>query len=56
VASLFMPLVPVFGVLLAMPVLAEIPTAVQLVGMIGVSVGLVLASGYTSSHSRRTPS
>ncbi len=51
-----MPLVPVFGVLLAMPVLDEIPTAVQLVGMIGVSVGLLLASGYTSSHSRRTAS
>ena len=56
VASLFMPLVPVFGVLLAIPVLAEIPTALQLVGMVGVSVGMVLASGYTSSHSRRTSS
>ncbi len=56
VASLFMPLVPVFGVLLAIPVLAEIPSAVQLVGMAGVSVGMVLASGYTSSHSRRTSS
>ena len=42
--SLFMPLVPVFGVLLAIPVLAEIPTTVQIVGMIGVSVGMVLAS------------
>jgi drug/metabolite transporter (DMT)-like permease len=56
VASLFMPLVPVFGVLLAIPVLAEIPTALQLVGMLGVSVGMVLGSGYTSSHSRRTSS
>jgi len=56
IAALFMPLVPVFGVLLAIPVLAEVPTPVQLIGMVGVIVGMVLASGYTSSHSRRTSS
>jgi drug/metabolite transporter (DMT)-like permease len=42
--SLFMPLVPVLSVLLAIPVLAETPTTTQVVGMIGVSVGMALAS------------
>jgi drug/metabolite transporter (DMT)-like permease len=45
VASLFMPLVPVFGVLLAIPVLGEIPTAIQRIGIFGVTVGMVLAAG-----------
>ena len=45
VASLFMPLTPVFGVLLGVPILGEIPTAVQLAGMLAVSVGMVLAAG-----------
>lgn len=43
-ASLFMPLTPVFGVLLGIPILGEIPTAVQLVGMLAVTAGMVLAS------------
>jgi drug/metabolite transporter (DMT)-like permease len=44
IASLFMPLVPIFGVLLAVPVLGEIPTAAQLVGMLGVCLGMVLVA------------
>lgn len=44
VASLFMPLVPVFGVLLAIPVLGEAPTAAQLAGMLAVSAGMVAAA------------
>jgi drug/metabolite transporter (DMT)-like permease len=44
-ASLFMPLVPFFGVLLAIPVLGEVPTAIQRVGIVSVSVGMVLAAG-----------
>jgi drug/metabolite transporter (DMT)-like permease len=43
-ASLFMPLVPVFGVLLAIPVLGEVPTAVQPAGMLAVSAGMALAA------------
>jgi drug/metabolite transporter (DMT)-like permease len=43
-ASLFMPLVPVFGVLLGVPVLGEVPAAIQLAGMAGVSVGIALAA------------
>jgi drug/metabolite transporter (DMT)-like permease len=43
-ASLFMPLVPVFGVLLGVPVLDEVPAAIQLVGMAGVTVGIALAA------------
>jgi len=43
-ASLVMPLVPIFSVLLAVPVLGEIPTAVQGVGILAVSVGMVLAA------------
>jgi drug/metabolite transporter (DMT)-like permease len=43
-ASLFMPLVPLFGVLLAVPVLGEVPTAIQRAGIVAVSVGLVLAA------------
>src|SRR5207302_1097055 len=35
-AALFMPLVPVFGVLLGVAVLDEVPTAVQVVGIAGV--------------------
>jgi drug/metabolite transporter (DMT)-like permease len=44
-ASLFMPLVPVFGTLLAIPVLGEIPAGVQLVGILAVSIGMALAAG-----------
>ena len=43
-ASLFMPLIPVFGVLLAIPVLDEIPTALQTVGMVAVATGLAVAA------------
>jgi drug/metabolite transporter (DMT)-like permease len=51
--SLFMPLVPVFGVLLAVPVLGEIPTAVQRIGIVGVSIGMVLAT--VASRPRPSP-
>ena len=51
-ASLFMPLIPVVAVLLGIPVLGEVPSAVQLVGIFVVSVGMVLA---TMPSSRRTP-
>jgi drug/metabolite transporter (DMT)-like permease len=44
VASLFMPLVPIFGVLLAVPVLGELPSAVQWAGIAAVSAGMVLAA------------
>ena len=44
IASLFMPLTPVFGVLLAVPILGEVPSAVQLLGIAGVIGGMVLAS------------
>ena len=44
IASLFMPLVPIFGVLLAVPVLGEVPVAIQIVGMLGVIVGMVLGA------------
>ena len=50
-ASLFMPLIPVVAVLLGIPVLGEVPSAVQLVGIFVVSVGMVLA---TMPSSRRT--
>jgi drug/metabolite transporter (DMT)-like permease len=43
-ASLFMPLVPVFGMLMAVPVLGEVPSAAQVAGMVGVSAGMALAS------------
>ena len=42
-ASLFMPLIPVFSVVLAVPVLGEIPLPIQVVGMVAVSVGMALA-------------
>jgi drug/metabolite transporter (DMT)-like permease len=44
IASLLMPLVPVLGMLLAVPVLGEVPGPVQLVGMLAVSVGMALAA------------
>jgi drug/metabolite transporter (DMT)-like permease len=44
VASLFMPLIPVFGVLLGVPVLGEVPAAVQWVGIAAVSAGLIMAA------------
>lgn len=43
-ASLFMPAIPVLGVLLAVPVLGEVPLPVQLAGMLAVSAGMVLAT------------
>lgn len=42
-ASLFMPLIPVFAVLLAIPILGEVPLPIQGVGIVGVSAGMVLA-------------
>jgi drug/metabolite transporter (DMT)-like permease len=42
-ASLFMPLVPVFAVLLGVVVLGEVPAVVQLVGIAGVAVGMARA-------------
>jgi drug/metabolite transporter (DMT)-like permease len=44
VASLFMPLVPVFGTLLAIPVLGETPAGIQLVGILAVSLGMAAAA------------
>ncbi len=43
-ASLFMPLVPVFGVLLGVPVLGEVPAPIQLAGMLAVAAGIALAA------------
>lgn len=43
-ASLLMPLIPVFGVLLSVPLLGETATAVQIAGMLAVSAGMVLAA------------
>jgi len=43
-AALFMPLVPVFGVLLGVVVLDEVPAAVQVVGIAGVTLGMALAA------------
>jgi drug/metabolite transporter (DMT)-like permease len=42
-ASLFMPLVPVFAVLLGVVVLGEVPAPVQLVGIAGVTLGMAWA-------------
>lgn len=44
IASLLMPLIPVFGVLLAVPVLGEVPAPLQVVGMLAVTVGMALAA------------
>lgn len=44
IASLFMPLIPVFGVLLAIPALGEVPAGIQVVGMLAVTAGMVLAA------------
>jgi drug/metabolite transporter (DMT)-like permease len=52
VASLLMPLIPVFGVLLAVPVLGEVPGPLQVVGMLAVSVGMVLAAAAPASGRR----
>lgn len=42
-ASLLMPLIPVLGVTLAIPVLGEVPVLVQWAGIVAVSGGMVLA-------------
>jgi drug/metabolite transporter (DMT)-like permease len=42
-ASLLMPLIPVFAVLLAVPILGEVPQPVQGIGIAAVSGGIVLA-------------
>jgi drug/metabolite transporter (DMT)-like permease len=44
IASLFMPLIPVFGVLIAIPALGENPSRLQVVGMLSVILGMVLAA------------
>jgi drug/metabolite transporter (DMT)-like permease len=43
-ASLFMPLIPVVSVLLGVPVLGEVPSLVQLVGILMVSAGMAVAA------------
>jgi len=43
-AALFMPLVPVFGVLLGVTVLDEVPAAIQIVGIAAVTLGMALAA------------
>ena len=53
-ASLFMPLIPVFGVLLAVPVLEEVPLPVQLAGMLAVCAGLAVAAR-ASARARDVP-
>jgi drug/metabolite transporter (DMT)-like permease len=51
-ASLFMPLIPVVAVLLGIPVLAEVPSPVQLTGIVVVSAGMGLAT-LASARPRR---
>jgi drug/metabolite transporter (DMT)-like permease len=51
-ASLFMPLIPVFGVLLAIPVLDEIPGVAQVAGMIAVAIGLAVAASAPPAQPR----
>jgi drug/metabolite transporter (DMT)-like permease len=48
-ASVFMPLIPIFGALFAVPVLGEMPDHLQLAGMIMVTVGIALAAGRSLS-------
>ena len=43
-AALFMPLVPVFSVLLGVVVLGEVPGMMQMIGMAGVTLGMALAA------------
>lgn len=43
-ASLFMPLIPVVAVLLGVPVLGEVPSLVQLAGILMVSAGMAVAA------------
>ena len=54
VASLFMPLVPILGMLLAIPVLREIPSPAQIAGLAGVSVGMALASRHGETADARS--
>ncbi len=43
-ANRFGPLIPVFGTVLAIPVLGEIPTSLQIVGVVAVGGGLLITS------------
>jgi len=43
-AALFMPLVPVFAVLLGVVVLGEVPVTVQVIGIVAVTLGMALAA------------
>jgi drug/metabolite transporter (DMT)-like permease len=52
-AALFMPLVPVFAVLLGVAVLGEVPAAVQLLGIGGVALGMALAAAAREGRSQR---
>jgi drug/metabolite transporter (DMT)-like permease len=47
-ASVFIPLVPVLSTLLAIPILHEIPSALEWAGVAAVSSGVLLASGVLS--------
>jgi drug/metabolite transporter (DMT)-like permease len=44
--ALFPAVVPALGVLIAIPVVGEIPTAVQLLGLIATTAGMLLALGW----------
>jgi drug/metabolite transporter (DMT)-like permease len=52
-AALFMPLVPVFAVLLGVAVLGEVPAAVQVLGIVGVTLGMALAAAGREARSQR---
>jgi drug/metabolite transporter (DMT)-like permease len=52
-AALFMPLVPVFAVLLGVAVLGEVPATVQVLGIGGVALGMALAAIARDARSQR---
>ena len=48
-ASLLMPLIPIVGALIAVPLLGEMPGPLPLAGMIVVTLGIALAAGRSVS-------
>jgi drug/metabolite transporter (DMT)-like permease len=55
-ATAFISLVPVLGSVLGTAILNEVPSIIEDAGIVCISLGVLLATGITSLHCRRTTS
>lgn len=54
-AGAFIPLIPALSTMLAIPFLGEVPSAMEWTGIVTVSLGVFLASGFVDRFRHKTP-